>query len=200
MIFTDKLNALLNFKDKMYLFFQTYTKDNGFIVTQYPTEDNVVELIRLMVDYGCRTIICLNPQHNYQISTCYSESTLPINNHWLLHLLLVPLSSQNCSLYFPTYYMLSKHLKFIQSSGLAKIINFPIGMNQLRIVCGQLNVISGNWCNLIFITSNIRYTFVIKYEQSMDAITVIWKDYISIQSIQQYLQRHRPKGVNFIYT
>lgn len=51
-------------------------------------------------------------------------------------------------------------LKFIQSSGLANIINFHIGMNQLRIVCGQLNVISGNWCNLIFITSNIRYTFL----------------------------------------
>lgn len=54
----------LIFKDKMYFFFQTYTKDNGFIVTKYPTEDNVVEFIRFMVDYGCRTIICLNPQHN----------------------------------------------------------------------------------------------------------------------------------------
>lgn len=61
-LFAMLFKALV-YKDKMY-FLQTYTKDNGLIITQYPSHDNVVEFIRLIVDYECRTVICLDPLHH----------------------------------------------------------------------------------------------------------------------------------------
>nr|XP_034319448.1 receptor-type tyrosine-protein phosphatase alpha [Crassostrea gigas] len=52
----------------------TYTKDNGFIITQYPSHDNVVEFIRLIVDYECRTVICLDPLHHIKSSKAWMPS------------------------------------------------------------------------------------------------------------------------------
>uniref|UniRef100_K1QRA3 Receptor-type tyrosine-protein phosphatase kappa n=1 Tax=Magallana gigas TaxID=29159 RepID=K1QRA3_MAGGI len=53
---------------------ETYTKDNGFIITQYPSHDNVVEFIRLIVDYECRTVICLDLLHHIKSSKAWMPS------------------------------------------------------------------------------------------------------------------------------
>lgn len=49
----------------------TYTKENGFIITQYPSQDQVAEFIRNIVDYECRTVIFLDPLHNINSSKAW---------------------------------------------------------------------------------------------------------------------------------
>lgn len=71
----------------------------------------------------------------YQISTCHSEFTLPINYHWLLHLLSVPLSPQNYSLYFPIYYMLWKHsFPFYKIDMFSKIIKEMFYFHKIYLI------------------------------------------------------------------
>lgn len=102
MILFAMLFQTLVYQDKIY-YLQTYTKDNGFIITQYPSHDNVVEFIRLIVDYECRTVICLDPLHLIK-SVCLSFM-LSSRQHYkcLLPLVSMPYCSLKCSLYVPTY-------------------------------------------------------------------------------------------------
>lgn len=97
MILFAMLFQTLVYQDNIY-YLQTCTKDNGFIITQYPSHDNVVEFIRLIVDYECRTVICLDPLHHIK-SVCLSF-ILSSRQHYNAYYLQCSLK---CSLYVPTY-------------------------------------------------------------------------------------------------
>lgn len=93
----------LVFKNKMY-FLQTYTKENGFIITQYPSQDQVAEFIRNIVDYECRTVIFLDPLHNINSVRAFLIVPSLVYDNWLLPLLSMTWCFPNCCLYFPTYW------------------------------------------------------------------------------------------------
>lgn len=42
---------------------KTHTKENGFIITQYPPPVEAGNFIRLLMDHECSTVICLDPLH-----------------------------------------------------------------------------------------------------------------------------------------
>lgn len=143
-------------------FLQTYAKKNGFIITQYPSQDQVVEFIRLMVDYECCTVICMDPLHNINSVGAFLILPSRVHNNWLYQLfiyclLLMTWFSPNCSLYFPTYCKNTIHvtlfykavvsilqklklwkkknfnsIKFIKSDCQAKIINL---FNRYETIC-----------------------------------------------------------------
>lgn len=41
----------------------THTKENGFIITQYPSSEEVGDFFRLLMAHDCSTVICLDPLH-----------------------------------------------------------------------------------------------------------------------------------------
>ena len=43
--------------------FQSFLKNNAFIVSQYPTPEDAVDFLRLLTDHESDTVICLNPLH-----------------------------------------------------------------------------------------------------------------------------------------
>lgn len=46
------------------IFFQSHSTDNGFIVTHYPTPEDAVDFLRLLIDHESSTVICMDPLHN----------------------------------------------------------------------------------------------------------------------------------------
>lgn len=48
----------------IYINFQSYTNNNGFIVTQYPTQEDAVDFLRLLIDNESSIVICMDPLHN----------------------------------------------------------------------------------------------------------------------------------------
>lgn len=93
----------LVFKNKM-CFLQTYTKENGFIITHYPSQDQVAEFIRNIVDYECRTVIFLDPLHNSNSVRAFLIVPSLVYDNGLLPLLSMTWCFPNCCLYFPTYW------------------------------------------------------------------------------------------------
>lgn len=48
----------------IYINFQSYTNNNGFIVSQYPTQEDAVDFLCLLIDHESSTVICMDPLHN----------------------------------------------------------------------------------------------------------------------------------------
>lgn len=48
----------------IYINFQSYSNNNGFIVTHYPTPEDAVDFMRLLIDHESSTVICMDPLHN----------------------------------------------------------------------------------------------------------------------------------------
>lgn len=53
---------LFALKNNIY-FIKTHTKENGFIITQYPSPEEVGDFLRLLIGHDCITVICLDPLH-----------------------------------------------------------------------------------------------------------------------------------------
>lgn len=97
----------LVFKDKN-VFPSDICQEKRIHYTQYPSQDQVVEFIRLMVDYELCTVICMDPLHNINSVGAFLILPSRVHNNWLYQLfiyclLLMTWFSPNCSLYFPTY-------------------------------------------------------------------------------------------------
>lgn len=48
----------------IYINFQSYSNNNGFIVTHYPTPEDAVDFLRLLIDHESSTVICMDPLYN----------------------------------------------------------------------------------------------------------------------------------------
>ncbi|XP_061190061.1 receptor-type tyrosine-protein phosphatase T-like [Saccostrea echinata] len=58
----------------------SFTKAGGFIVTRYPSEEDAIDLIRLLKDHECETVICMDPLKEIQSSYVWLPSALSSNS------------------------------------------------------------------------------------------------------------------------
>ena len=43
------------------LLLQSYTNARSFIVTHYPTQEGAVNFLRMLIDHGSNTVVCVDP-------------------------------------------------------------------------------------------------------------------------------------------
>lgn len=87
------------FKIKLYIhklnmtwfFFQSHSTDNGFIVTHYPTPENAVDFLRLLIDHESSTVICMDPLHNIDQVSVLDIPKYVFQMIWLNCCLNIPL-------------------------------------------------------------------------------------------------------------
>nr|XP_022294926.1 receptor-type tyrosine-protein phosphatase kappa-like [Crassostrea virginica] len=53
------------------VFVSSFCKENAFIVTTYPLQDNAVDFLRLLIDYNSDTVICMDPLAEIESSTAW---------------------------------------------------------------------------------------------------------------------------------
>ena len=54
-----------------FLCLKSFREENAFIVTCYPSQDDDVDFLRLLIDYDSDTIICMDPLADIE-SVCHS--------------------------------------------------------------------------------------------------------------------------------
>lgn len=45
---------------------QSFTNQNAFIITNYPTQGDAVDFLRLITDYDSEVVVCMEPLYNVE--------------------------------------------------------------------------------------------------------------------------------------
>ena len=62
------------------LLLQSYTNARSFIVTHYPTQEGAVNFLRMLIDHGSNTVVCVDPLRNIN-TVCKKNGKTNLNNY-----------------------------------------------------------------------------------------------------------------------